>query len=55
MDQFLGALPLRVRLWLAMHGIWIGRVITQETYAAHLRRFPDSQPPSKNPRSFGLT
>ena len=43
-----------VRLWLALHGVWIGRVITQETYEAYLRRFPDSDPPSKNPRAFGI-
>lgn len=46
--------PLLVRLWMALHGVWIGRIITQETYTAYLRRFPDSQPPSKNPRAFGI-
>ncbi len=46
--------PLLVRLWLALHGVWVGRIITQETYTAYLRRFPDSQPPSKNPRAFGI-
>lgn len=46
--------PLLVRLWLAIHGVAIGRVITQDVYAAHLRRFPDDRPPSKNPRAFGI-
>jgi hypothetical protein len=30
------------------------RVITNDTYEAHRRRFPDSRPPSKNPRAFGI-
>ena len=46
--------PLIVRIWLAVHGVSVGRVITQDTYAAHLRRFPDNDPPSKNPRAFGI-
>lgn len=46
--------PLLVRTWLAFYGVWISRVVTQETYAAYLKRFPDSNPPSKNPRAFGI-
>jgi hypothetical protein len=46
--------PLLVRLWLALHGVRVGRIITEDTYAAHRRRFPDSEPPSKNPRVFGI-
>ncbi|HLK58100.1 MAG TPA: hypothetical protein VKU00_16150 [Chthonomonadaceae bacterium] len=46
--------PMVVRLWLACYGIFVGRVINQDTYEAHLRRYPDPQPPSKNPRLFGI-
>lgn len=46
--------PLLVRLWLLMYGVRVGKIVTQDTYAAHLRRFPDSHPPSKNPRAFGI-
>jgi len=47
--------PFLIRLWLALHGVWIsGRIITQETYTDYLKRFPDSDPPSKNPRAFGI-
>jgi len=46
--------PLLIRLWLALYGVTVGRVITHEMYAAYLRRFPNSQPPSKNPQVFGI-
>jgi hypothetical protein len=46
--------PVMVRVWLAFYGIWVTSVVTQETYAAYLKRFPDSTPPSKNPRAFGV-
>jgi hypothetical protein len=46
--------PWLVRLWFACYGISIGRVITQDTYEAHLRRYPAARFPSKNPRLFGI-
>jgi hypothetical protein len=46
--------PFLVRVWLALYGVWINNVVTQETYVAYLKRFPDSKPPSKNPRVFGI-
>lgn len=46
--------PLLVRLWLALYGVRVRRIITQETYERHLKRFPDNEPPSKNPRAFGI-
>jgi hypothetical protein len=46
--------PFLVHAWLAFYGISVGHVVTQETYTAYLRRFPDSKPPSKNPRAFGI-
>ena len=46
--------PLLVRIWLALYGIRVGRIVTQETYERHLKRFSDTDPPSKNPRAFGI-
>lgn len=46
--------PVLLRIWFAFHGIWIAHVVTHETYKAYLKQFPDSHPPSKNPRAFGI-
>lgn len=46
--------PLMVRLWLAAYGIRVRQVINQDVYEARLRRFSESNPPSKNPRLFGI-
>ena len=46
--------PLLLRVWFAFYGIRVGRIITQRTYEAYLRRLPDEQAPSKNPRVFGI-
>ena len=46
--------PLLVRLWLACYGLTVKRIITQDTYETYLRRYPQDNPPSKNPRAFGI-
>src|ERR1051326_2116064 len=45
--------PLLIRLWLAWYGVRVGRIITQDTYEAHLHPYPATYPPRKNPRIFG--
>jgi hypothetical protein len=45
--------PHSVWLWLACHGVWVGRVINQTVHDQHLRR-SGYHPPSKHPGVFGI-
>lgn len=46
--------PWLIRLWLVCYGLSVTRIITQDTYEAYLRRYPETYPPSKNPGAFGM-
>lgn len=46
--------PWSIRRWLWAHGVWVGGVVNQDVHDRRLKRTRDDDPPSKNPRAFGI-
>ena len=46
--------PESLRRWFRCHGVRLAGIINQDMHDRHFRRTPRDQPPSKNPRAFGI-